>query len=483
MMNRAHHSHGADERGSMIVAAMAVIALTLLLVSTALTTAMMRYRTAHQSSRWAQASQAAEAGVELALITANANTWVTDGWSGVPGAVGSPPVTRAVTLGTGANEIAATIAVDRVMMGTEPWLRIRSAGLSALPGGRLAGIDPEDTRLRRLSLRFDRVTGLATSVARSTRQVEVLAGPRASRPFRHAFVSKQRFDIQPNASVDSYDSRDGTKSNLALFNDYGVYDPAKRQQNGDIATNDAQSVWNLNFAHIWGDVNTPTGSVSGQANVHGAVNSGFNMAIADETSPDWTTVTQNHGPIANTNVTIVAGTQNAPARHKFTSVTLTDPYRNIRIQNPPGETQSWAEIWVEGDALISGVAQAGIQIDPGVSCVIHFGGNVYIDGSNGSYGLSNGSQLASRLAVRAYGGGIGSIRSFILKNSDFWGAVSAPWYQVQFDVPGRQIHGSFVTWQFMLSDFAQIHYDEALANFALGQASGFEVRSWIEAVR
>lgn len=470
----------------MVIAAMAILALTLMLVGTALTSASLRFRTAHQSSRWAQASQAAEAGVEIAMQSANANSWIVDDWSGEPGAVGAAPVTREVTLdGNPAlrNHVSTLIAVDKIDMGGNQWLRIRATGSADVLGGAISGLDAEDARLRKMSLRFDRDAGGVAAAPKSSRRIEILAGPRATRPFQHAFVSKELFDLQPNTSVDSFDSRDPNKSAMIGGNGYGFYDPAKRQQNGDIATLDSIHVWNLNLAHVWGDVRTPNGNVVGQSNVHGAVDTGFNSVIPDEISPNWLTVTQHHGAVSNTNIAIVAGTEDSPGRHKFSSINFTEAGRNIHVQNPPGETESWVELWVEGDTFIAGLSQTGIQVDRGVHCTIHFGARVDVDGSNGGYGIKNGSQLASRMVVRAYGGSSGSIQDFILKNTDFWGVVSAPWYKAKFDLPNKHVHGSFLTWQFDVSDYAQLHYDEALTDLELGTANGFSVKSWVEAVR
>ena len=64
-----------------------------------------------------------------------------------------------------------------------------------------------------------------------------------------------------NIVVDSYDSTDPTKSTN------GLYDAAKRQENGDIAT-DGQLIEAGN-AQIHGDVATNAGTVSGAANITG----------------------------------------------------------------------------------------------------------------------------------------------------------------------------------------------------------------------
>src|SRR5687767_2227073 len=104
---------GAPRAGSTILAVMAVLAVTLVLVGSALSISRHCFRTSHHSSRWVQAGHAAEAGCEVALLSGQGNTWVADGWSGAPGAPGQSPVTKTVALSTGVPDvgpISATVA-------------------------------------------------------------------------------------------------------------------------------------------------------------------------------------------------------------------------------------------------------------------------------------------------------------------------------------------------------------------------------------
>lgn len=484
--NRRSVTEAQHESGSAVLAGLAALAVTLVLVGAALSTARHSFRTSFQSSRWGQAVHAAEAGAEIALTTAQKNSWTADGWSGTPGNPGAAPVTKTVNLSTGVpwtGPITSSIAVDKVSMGGAHWLRIRSTGHADLPGGAVAGIDARDSMLRKLTLRRDRKTGTTTSTPRASRMVEVLAAPKAATPFRYGFISKELFALLTGSHVDSYDSNDPSKSDFGPFGTYGVYSPSKSQANGDIGTIDALHTWNLNKAHIYGDVLTPTGDVDGEHNVHGSVIDKFTFTFPDEVAPNWTTVTQNHGVVTNVSKTITGGTQASPTRHKFTSINLTNANRAITINNPPGETKSWVEIWVTGDTIIDSKSNTGIDIAPGVTATFYFGAKVEVKGNGGGYGIRNGSKLPSRFIARAYGGSSGSIRDFIVDRADFYGVVSAPWYKVKFDMPGRDIYGSFLTWQFDVSAGTKIHYDESLGSLPHGQSTGYAVRSWMEAVR
>lgn len=492
MMRARRHRHafsrGASESGSAILAALAVLAVTLVLVATALETARNGYRATHQSARWSQAAHAAEAGVEIGLVTAQRDSWIDDGWSGAPGAPGDAAVTKIIVLSDGVpatGSITTTVAVDKIAMGSTEWLRLRATGKVDVSGGAIAGADSRDTMLRKLSLRWDRQSGASLAAPQTTRTVEILAEPKALHPFKYAFASKALFDIHALTISDSYDSSDPAKSNFTPFATYGVYDLAKRQSNGDVATIDPLNDWNLNNAHIWGDVLMPstTKNAIGTANVHGNVTKGFTFDFPHEVSPAWTTVTQNHGAVTNASVTFTGGTQANPTRHKFSSLNLSAGNRNVRVTNPGGQTESWVEIWIEGDTFIDGKNHTGIKLDPGVHATIHFGGKVEIKGGGGGYALSNDSKLPANLIVRAYGGSSGAVKDFSISYSDFWGVVSAPWYKVKFDMNGRHVFGSFLAWQFDASDGTHLHYDEALAGLGHGVGSGWKVRSWVEAVR
>jgi hypothetical protein len=474
------------QAGSATVSVLGILAVVLVLVGTALNIARHNFRTGHQSSRWSQAMHAAEAGAEIGLMTAQKNSWTTDEWSGAPGSPGAAAVTKTVTLSAGvpsAGLITTTVAVDKVSMGGAQWLRIRSRGFATLAGGAAPGIDARDAMLRKLSLRRDRKSGAVVTTPQATREVEILAAPKAARPFKYSFISKELFDIHTNTTSDSYDSSDPNKSNFTPFTTYGIYDAAKRQTNGDVGTIDALHTWNLNDARIWGDVLTPTGDVDHSANVSGSVTDDLTFTFPDEVSPGWTVVTTNHGIVTNVSKSLTGGTQASPTRHKFTSINLSSDTKNIRIRNPVGQTESWIELWVTGDVFIDGKNQTGIKIDPGVHATIHFGSKVEIKGGGGGYALSNDSKLPANLIVRAYGGSSGAIKDMIIAYTDFWGVVSAPWYKVKFDMSGKHVHGSFLSWQFDCSDGTNLHYDEALGNLELGQGSGYEVRSWVEAVR
>ena len=369
------------QSGSAILAVLGILAVTLVAVGMALFETRSRSLGSHQSGRWSQAKHAAEAGVELALMSAQGSSWISNGWTAAPGAPGAAAVTKNFPLSTGVpatGSTSADVSVDTITLEGASWLRIRSTGRADLSGGALSGADAADVTLRKLSLRRDRASGASVGATpRATRTLEVLAAPAGNYPFRYSFVSKSLFDIHTLTTSDSYDSSDPGKSNFTPFTTYGTYDVLKRQPNGDIGTIDALNDWNLNSAHVWGKVRMPTTTKNAlnTSNVHSTppVIKGFTFSYPDELAPTWPVVTQDHGAVDNVSKTINAGTQASPTRHKFSSIKLDADIKNIRVQNPVGQTESWVELWVTGDINIDGKNQTGIKIDPGVHATIYFG--------------------------------------------------------------------------------------------------------------
>src|SRR5205823_4488193 len=98
-----------------------------------------------------------------------------------------------------------------------------------------------------------------------TRLLEIIAAPVA---IDSALVAKGLVTLNNyNIVIDSFDSRDQNKSTN------GQYDPVKRQQNGDIAT-DGQIIEAGN-AWVYGDAETNAGVVLDGAHVTGEQRTDF----------------------------------------------------------------------------------------------------------------------------------------------------------------------------------------------------------------
>ena len=459
------------QSGSAVLAALAILAVTLIAVSAALFQASHRFRTGHQSARWAQAGQAAEAGAEIALLAAQKNSWTADGWSAAPGAPGTTPVTKTISLDLPATgPISASVSVEKITMGASEWLRIRSKGIANMAGGARAGIDTRDVMLRKLSLRADRTTGTAVTTPQATRTVEILAEPVGRSPYVRAVLVDKKFNMSGSAKIDSFDSGDPAKSTNGLF------DIAKRQSNGDVGVNDTQGASNLGGAYVYGDVAYSGPAITNTSNVQGTVSTPFSNPTTPVIAPAWTTFNALPTVINNT-ATLTGGTQASPTRYKVSSVTLNGNKVLTLAPHAAGQ-ESYVEIWVTGNFTSTG--NSSILLQPGVHATYHVAGDITLTGSS----FNNQSNRAANNIINAITPTAGTTRQVtVTGNGTFIGAINAPGYDITHSGSGAFI-GALIGRTMLISGSADFHYDEALAKFSGSGATGaWRVASWIEAVR
>ena len=460
------------QSGSAVLAALAILAVTLIAVGAALFQASHRFRTGHQSGRWAQAEQAAEAGAEIALLAAQKTSWIADGWSAAPGAPGTSPVTKTIALDAGVpatGPISASVSVEKITMGTREWLRIRSKGVADMAGGARAGIDTRDVLLRKLSLRSDRTTGLAVTTPQAMRTIEILAEPFGKSPFRRALLLNKKFNMN-GGTIDSFDSRDPAKSTGSF------YDIAKRQSNGDVGVNDTEGFSDLKGAYVYGDVAYSGPAITGTSNVQGNITTPFSDPTDPVPAPAWTTF--NALPtIINNTATLSGGPETSPARYKVSSVTLSGGKVLTLAPHAPGE-ESYVEIWVTGKLTTTGTSY--ILLQPGVHATYHVEGDIALTGTS----FDNQSNLAANNIINAVTPPAGVTRSVkISGNGAFIGAINAP--GSDFTIFGSSaFYGALIGKTLNVIGSADIHYDEALRKFSGSGATGaWRVASWVEAVR
>lgn len=461
----------ARESGSAVLAALGILAVTLVLVGSALSQARHRFRTSHQSSRWSQAEHAAEAGAELALMTAQKSSWTADGWSAAPGAPGAAAVTKTYTLSTGVpatGPIIASVSADLVTLNGANWLRVRSTGKADLAGGAVAGLDPQDVMLRKLSLRQDRTDGTSVTAPRANRTVEILAEPIARSPFKMSLLLDKKFTMS-GGWVDSFDSSDPAKSTS------GLYDIAKRQSNGDVGINDTQGASNLGSAFVYGDVNYSGSAPTGTTNVQGIIADSFNEPVSPVTAPTWTTFNATPTVISNS-MTLTGGTKSSPARYKVSSVTV--PGGKVLTMAPHAAgAESYIEVWVTGNFTTSGsgyiLQQAGVHV------TYHVAGDVSVSGSS----FNNQSNIAANNIINVISPAAGVNQKVTVSGGGvFIGAINAP--GAAFTVSGSaSLSGALIGKTMNISGGANVHYDEALGRASIGAAGQYRVGSWVEAVR
>ena len=99
-------------------------------------------------------------------------------------------------------------------------------------------------------------------------------------PAGGAVVVGNTISMNGSAMVDSFDSTDPLKSSN------GLYDPAKRQRNGDIGVlSNVNS--DLHNAFVYGDLLYSGSAVKNCTNVQGTVSTPFNTTINPVYDPTW----------------------------------------------------------------------------------------------------------------------------------------------------------------------------------------------------
>lgn len=451
-----------------------------------------RYRIVHQAASWQEALLSAEAGVDLALnqmrlSLADPDAAWTD-WQTVEGASAAEVTVKFSSTvlfrtGEGGTQSFAKIQVDAPASlkdeSNEQWYRIRSTGVSQVPGSTEVAGDKADLRLRKLDLTTDHRTQEPVSSPQVSRVIEAIVKPVGT--FRLALMGVKSINLNNhNIRTDSFDSRYEDKSTN------GRYVLAKAQANGNIATN--ASVLYAGNAQIHGTASVGGTFAEGSevlkpTNVTGGVRDQFFQEILTVKAPNVTPVAGSPSQVNGTTTLMASADASA---YILSSINLSGQ-NTLRIQGASdGVSKRYAVIVVTGNVSLSG--QAAIILDPGVFVSIFVKGDTDITGQGVTnpwpnraanfqyYGvdrpkLSNGSDAPP-----------GTIK--IAGNGSFTGAVYAPNFNVEMKGGGSDntsIVGSFLGNTVFMNGVQQVHYDEALADGGL--ISDYKVVSWFEDAR
>lgn len=461
--------------------ALGILATLAVLSSIAMSVLGNRYRLAFQTASWQEALLAAESGVDLAVSELRTSLYNPESaftaWKHEDGSTGGPTsgsssTTTDILLRTGEGgqrswarvEVAAPPEL-RDARGTQ-WYRVRSIGYAEVPGTRAVAGDPLDVRLRRFDFYRDHRTQQAVASPQASRLIEAIVKPVGA--FRLAIIGDRRIDMNNlNIVVDSYDSRDPAKSTN------GFYDIAKRQSNGDIATNG--TVIDVGNAHIYGDASTNNGTVLRASNVTGQIRNDFYQELFTVTEPTML-------PTAGTPSTVISTTSIAASPSQsliiLSQINLSSS-DTLRITGASDGSTTYAQILVRGDARLSGNAQ--IILDPGVKVRMFVIGDVDLTGN----GVLNPNDP---LSFQIYGvqrpkdssGAYirGSMK--IAGNGGFRGAAYGPDYDLTLVGGGNAdtIYGAFVARTITMTGVQAIHYDESMAEGGL--IADYRVISWYE---
>lgn len=304
------------------------------------------------------------------------------------------------------------------------------------------------------------------------RAVRVRAKPRGM--FMKGMVSKGDMVFNGNALVDSFDSEDSSKSTN------GKYDPAKREDHGDVASNGQiiNSVAAGANTKIYGKVSTGPGGTAGfttgsSAGSEGWVDGG-NAGIESGCFSDDMNVEFPPVPVPFT------GGYFAPASGDYLGTNyfyLLDGRRFRTYDISLSSTKTMmvvgnAELYVPGNFSMSG--QSRVIIAPGASLKLYIGGTAAFTGQ----GFFNETGNAINLFV--FGMPSCSLVKFT-GNSEFTGVIYAPSAELKLGGGGADemdFKGATITGSVNMIGKYQFHYDESLGR--KGPVKGYYVTSWDE---
>ena len=437
--------------GSVLVAATLTIAVLASISALTLLNVTGKHQDSYRAGAWREALSAAEAGSERAMaelrtsIDDPANAWA--GWV-VVDASGNPAAPQTIdrdgrwavgyslratdTLPAQSGEskqprYAVTIDVPTTLAATaRRWnqgYRIRSTGISDLPGVARAASDKRDTQLRRLSLVWDRTVGFPTSGARvtrpqATRTIEVIAKPESV--YAYGLTAEINFKLSRKTFID------GFNSNYPETSSNGKYDPTKRTPDGGtILANrwkkkpkpdQLVEKFDVGHATIYGDllVNGSLKNVKNYENVQGNKVTDTSVDTPTNLAPVWPSVTANiatldgkipsglaatykiaekqakaggavaqfeaksataAAELAARGMELPGGSDPAnPTRYKVEKIGVDKKTESLVLSNPPGVTESWIEIWVTDEFKLE---KGGTMF---VSNGVH--AKIYLEGKN-----------------------------------------------------------------------------------------------------
>lgn len=450
-MQRSTASKSTD--GGVLVAAAITVAVLASISAVTLVTVGARHQSSYQAAAWREALAAAESGAQRASaelrtsIDDPANAWA--GWV-VVDAAGNPKSVQQInrtgrwpagyilrtsdTLPPQTGEskplrYSVTIDVPSTLASTaRRWnqsYRIRSTGLSGLPGAARAQSDKRDTQLRRLGLVWDRTVGFASSGAgltapQASRTIEIVAKPESV--YRYGMIAEINFKLSKKTYID------GFNSNYPDSSTNGKYDPSKRTPNGGtILANrwkkkpkpdQPLEKFDVNHATIYGDllVKGSLKNLKNYENVQGNKVTNMSADTPTNLAPQWASVTENiatldgklpsalaatykiaekqakaGGPaaqfeaksataaaeVAAKGMELPGGSSPAnPTRYKVGKIGVDKKTESLVLSNPPGVTESWIEIWVTDEMKIE--KGGTVFVSNGVHATIYLEGKAEI---------------------------------------------------------------------------------------------------------
>jgi len=418
------HSKLRCQQGTILITTLVAMMIIGMALLTCLQLAKNQNQLVFRSQIWNACLPVAEAGLDDALnhCTWNYTNWVSNGWA-----------------------LSATNSYCRSNTVNAGWYLVHIATNS---GG--------SNSVTITSTGYYPMPGSATYIPRTV-QVKAFKVP----TYKFAMMSKHEIDFNGNGCrVDSYDSRDATKSTG------GFYDSAKAGDKADIATYVGSPLANYNIGNgnIWGHV---------YMGANGKVQVGSNGKVGG-------VAYQGSGPKG----TIQPGWLRTDLNVSIPDVTVPfsggiPPLPGIvggKLYNAVFSDGIYQMSTLSGDAIVTG--NALIYVTGTIDCdLLRIQTNatvrLYCGGSFKFRDTDNQTQRAVNFGIF----GLPSCKTFSLDN-EFMGAVYAPEASVTIN-GSRQIYGSVVADAVRLTGGADVHFDEALLD-PKSSNGGFIITSWTE---
>lgn len=437
-------SQRTSTRGSAITAAAVSAGILSILAAGFLTYITNEGRLTGRSHAWSQALHFAEAAAELG--TAEFLYQYTQGGSGFTSGRGWTSL--------GGGSYTKTVSNFTSTAGTT----IGHLTINA------TGIGTGSPQMTGIGTATSSIGGLDVSRA-------VRVGFATSSLFPMGIISKNNLTLNGNASIDSYDSADPTKSTG------GLYDASKKQANGNVGTvSGAAGAISMNGnTDIYGAAATGAGgtaSMTGNAQIGQTfVNGDRADTPAEAQTAGWLTDNFSNSP---GDVSLPSGLGSAPSLGTINSTQTINggDWQASQISLSGNRTvtiNGTVRLYVTGSTSISGNAR--ILINAGGSLEVYVAGSVSVAGN----GVNNSATTPDKNMWY----GLPSCTSWSMSgNADWTGTVYAPQAAVTCNGNGNA-SGAFVGDTITINGNGSYHFDEALSTFTGGSA-GYSVASWQE---
>ena len=470
-----------------------ILTITILsmISATALYVASQNGSTGVQTAAWQQALTGAESGVDRAIAALNTGSWTN--WQTVstgtlPTAEPSPSPAVTATgapstnqynflpssqlqmtqTGEGATLVSSWVTVDTAGMSSaqdtsgKQWYRVRSTGRSALSApGRVSANKLDNILRNTIGLNFSRNGGSTGGV---TRTIEVIMQPLTSTIWVRGITAVNWLSLSGGMTIDSFDSSNSFKSTN------GLYDAAKRQSHGDIATANSTGS-DFRNTSVYGNVAYSGPAIKNTGNVHGTIATPGPATPTAVSAPSWpngTYFSYSGGlPFTTTSGMTksqikVSGDLTVGGGQTLAIVAGKDP-SNTPITN--------FTIWVTGKLTTSG--SGIITQDTGISVTWYVGKDITISGSS----YQNATGRASNLTVIGYGPT--NSKATVSGSATFIGTINAPNYSATIS-GGGDFAGGIIANDLTMSGGSSFNYDESLNGGANTSVGNYAFASWFE---